>query len=345
MKRQKAFTLIELLVVISVISLLMALLLPALGKARESGRRSVCISNLRQLTTSWTLYASENNDKLVNGAPTPGTADDPLRHCDDSYGCVSALCTGLSCNRRAWAPRPPPATDDPLFSPNGIPWHLNEKPWIGCAWTDLTSFYPSIVPAPEQCQKCAIETGALHRYVRQFKIYTCPDGRKGELETYSIIDCMNGEWQYRFSRPENGPVIRSLCFKTMGAIRKTSERFLFIDEGCATSDSYAVKYDIPMWHDFPPVRHGNGTTISYADGHTEWWKWRDNSKDGTIDNGKKFNADPDHFRTFLVPTTCPGMNDLYKMQTGCWGAVGYNCCPPDGGLGTPGPECKLGSDL
>lgn len=55
-QRHTAFTLIELLVVISIIALLIALLLPALQAARETARRSVCGSNLRQLTQTWMIY-------------------------------------------------------------------------------------------------------------------------------------------------------------------------------------------------------------------------------------------------------------------------------------------------
>lgn len=57
--RQAGFTLIELLVVISVIALLVGILLPALGSARESGRGAVCLSNLRQLTTADNAYAED----------------------------------------------------------------------------------------------------------------------------------------------------------------------------------------------------------------------------------------------------------------------------------------------
>jgi len=49
MYRKNAFTLIELLVVIAIIVLLMALLMPALERAREQGKRTVCMNNPRQL--------------------------------------------------------------------------------------------------------------------------------------------------------------------------------------------------------------------------------------------------------------------------------------------------------
>lgn len=65
-KRDLAFTLIELLVVISIIALLVGILLPALGAARDSAKRSVCASNTRQCATATISYATDNKGLIPN---------------------------------------------------------------------------------------------------------------------------------------------------------------------------------------------------------------------------------------------------------------------------------------
>jgi prepilin-type N-terminal cleavage/methylation domain-containing protein len=67
MRQRRGFTLIELLVVIAIIAILMGVLLPALGRAREGGKRAACMSNLKQLMLSWSLYADDNGEKIVCG--------------------------------------------------------------------------------------------------------------------------------------------------------------------------------------------------------------------------------------------------------------------------------------
>ena len=63
-RRRAAFTLIELLVVIAVIALLMAILLPVLGRVRKQARTLACRSNLRQCSLILHAYVVENDGKL-----------------------------------------------------------------------------------------------------------------------------------------------------------------------------------------------------------------------------------------------------------------------------------------
>jgi prepilin-type N-terminal cleavage/methylation domain-containing protein len=68
-RQPRAFTLIELLMVVAIIALLIGLLVPALSRARESGRSSVCSSNLRQLVIALDTYANDHADRYAPGAP------------------------------------------------------------------------------------------------------------------------------------------------------------------------------------------------------------------------------------------------------------------------------------
>jgi prepilin-type N-terminal cleavage/methylation domain-containing protein len=66
-KKCAAFTLVELLVVIGIIALLISILLPTLGKAREAARRTACLSNLRQVHAAFHFYALDNQDRVPLG--------------------------------------------------------------------------------------------------------------------------------------------------------------------------------------------------------------------------------------------------------------------------------------
>lgn len=95
-KRNAAFSLIELLIVIAIITLLAALLFPALKRCREAAKNIICKSNLRQCGTASLMYAQDNRGWLATPGPDPGaTGPSWLRQLlDGKYiiGCDALYC-------------------------------------------------------------------------------------------------------------------------------------------------------------------------------------------------------------------------------------------------------------
>lgn len=76
MTRKKGFTLIELLVVIAIISLLVAIIAPAIRKAKDYAKRTICMNNARQTGIGLRLYADGNDNEVIPMRLTNGTVTD-----------------------------------------------------------------------------------------------------------------------------------------------------------------------------------------------------------------------------------------------------------------------------
>lgn len=87
--KRKGFTLIELLVVIAIISILAALSLPILGRAREAARRVSCSSNMSQIGKGMILYADQGGNNGIY--PTMATGTDPLDPNSDAQQALNLL--------------------------------------------------------------------------------------------------------------------------------------------------------------------------------------------------------------------------------------------------------------
>jgi len=244
--------LVELLVVIAIIAILMAVLMPALNKVREQGKRAVCLNNLRQLTLAWIMYADENDDKLVCG-------------------------------------------DTGEYSI-----HPGETPWVLKDW-HLSP--PNIM----EKKRDAILNGALFPFCKNIKLYKCPTGYPRELRTYAIVDAMNCK---------NWSGMGAVMFKKRMKITNPVRRIVFIDDGggggshlggWTTYTRWASGNDRWRWWDPPPIRHGDGTNVSYADGRSEYWKWKDPR---TLEFGAKLEA-------FSDPQQ--GNPDIIMSQSAAWG--------------------------
>lgn len=284
LRHLRGFTLIELLVVIAIIAILLAILMPALSRVKEQGKRAACLSNLKQLQLAWSMYADENDDKIVNG---------------EAYGGGDGT-----------APIPT----------SGI--HAGEQWWTG---DDVGDFWAGI-NLPEEMQKRAIRAGALWPYCKNEKLYRCPTGVRGEMRTYTITDAMNGlrrEGTYSGSvGARNGRTVLWVKKRTEISVPGPAQRIVFLDEGRITPDSYATHYENERWWDPPFVRHGDGTNVSFADGHADYWKFEGKK---TLETGKLaavsgLDAHPLHQ---MQPVTEEEFQDLYRMQKAVWGKLGY----------------------
>jgi prepilin-type N-terminal cleavage/methylation domain-containing protein/prepilin-type processing-associated H-X9-DG protein len=255
------FTLIELLVVIAIIAILASLLLPALARAKQRAQGIQDMSNTKQSTLAWLMYANDNDGKLV---PNGGT--------------------GFT----------PPSATDPRIQPGGG-WYQ----WCPGVMTTFSPFANDYIRAGGLYHY--INNIAVYHCPTDYAVYnigsqSIPHARSYSMNCYlspivpSPPDMKDGTWTGVGSMGT-----RNFFKDTAMLVPGPSMTYVLIDEneysindGFFVSDPSQGNY----WQDVPAARHGNGCGLSFADGHSEIKRWRDT----TILNYKKttgqFIGDP-----------------------------------------------------
>src|SRR5581483_7679702 len=106
--RSRAFTLVELLVVIGIIALLIAILLPALRKARLAAEEAACMSNLRQFGVGFQVYSDSNKGLLATDGPDGASSAVPDHLIGRPNPATVTAVSGID-DRQLWYNAIPPA--------------------------------------------------------------------------------------------------------------------------------------------------------------------------------------------------------------------------------------------
>jgi len=242
-----AFTLIELLVVIAIIAILASLLLPALASAKEKARRIVCVSNLKQWGLAQSMYTDDNNQTFPKTKIPIGT---------------KGAAAGYSEDNPKW---------------NDLAAFYIQNPHQGMdAWFNALPPYVASKPL----YYYAIQNGLEGRYYYndQKTIFKCPTSKIKVQE----VDPINFVW-FEYGMNSKGldempPSVTNLKSSMISAPSK----FVLFTEG------RTLIGETPFWGNAqkgldickPQVyttdfssRHNAGSSITFADGHTKWYKY------------------------------------------------------------------------
>jgi prepilin-type N-terminal cleavage/methylation domain-containing protein len=139
-----------------------------------------------------------------------------------------------------------------------------------------------------------ITGGSIYPYVKNIQSYRCPSDQSTVLGTSTLVlrsyslSCYMGGPQADATEFSLTPVTQT------SQILKPSTTLTFLEEDISTIDDGHFLYSATMnsWYNVPSWRHSHGDTLSFADGHEDYWKWKSNLPTGSYSQGGNPATDP-----------------------------------------------------
>lgn len=253
--RVRGFTVTELIIVVSVIAVIIAIIIPSVGRIRASSRTVKCVSNQRQIALACTAYATSNVGRLVS----PRT---------DFNGTLWLDNTDVSMNASGW-----------------------KHSWVKALDSGSTNAYVVYLGGRKFETPLALTESVFFPYIGDIQVFISPDeptnpaavaasGTATRIRSYSLNACLGTtrpdelqEFDTSFTSLQNPAVDKSTLNTTaLGMIRSPQRMMCTLvedDDVNYNNQGWLVLGHTANWIDWPAAWRPDAITMSYVDGSTE----------------------------------------------------------------------------